>query len=269
MLAEVRATFGTIAKHWRLMLELAKRDIYDRYSGQIFGSAWALIHPVFMISVFLFMFGVVFAPEIDIDASVPVDRAVYMVSGLLAWLVASDVLARSPSIVTGQADLVKQVIFPVEVLPIKTVLSTLPMLIVGFVLLVLYAAIRFDRVSVGYLLLPVSAVLLYAYLFGMALLLSAIGVFFRDLKDIVQLVILVGMYLAPIFYPLKLVPAGVRPLLYLNPMTIFVECFHDAAYFGSIQKLWVWLLACCLSVGMLLLGSFTFKRLKPQFGTFL
>ncbi len=266
MLTDAVATFGTIAKHRLLTLELAKRDVFDRYSGDILGSVWAIIHPVCTIAVFLFIFGVIFAPTGGGDGK---DLAVYMISGLLVWLVGADVLARGPTIVAGQAALVKQVVFPVEVLPIKTVLSTLPTLVIGTLGLLIYAAVSSHGVGLACLLLPLAAALLYAHLFGLALLLSALGVFLKDLKDIVQLLLMIGVYLAPIFYRLEQVPASVRPLLYLNPLTFYVSCFADATYYGQVERPWVWIAAAVWSTLSLVIGAFTFRRLKPQFGTFL
>lgn len=270
MLADILSTLRVVARYRRLTLELARRDISDRYAGQVLGSVWALVHPIATISVFLFLFGVVFATKAAaIGWQVPSDHAVYLVSGIVTWLVATDVLARGPGIVTGQAALVKQVVFPLEVLPVKTVLATTPIMCIGLIGLTLYTLVTFHTLSAAYLLLPFCLVLLYVFLFGVAFLLSALGVFLADLRDIVQLYLLIGLYLAPVFYFMSWVPEKLRPILYLNPMTLYVECFHDAAYFGGIRDGGLWLAAAGVSALVFMAGALIFNRLKPQFGSFL
>lgn len=270
ILGDAFSTLRVIGKHRRLTIELARRDISDRYAGQVLGSVWALVHPVATISVFLFLFGVVFATKAAaVGVQVPADQAVYLVSGIITWLAATEVFARGPGIVSGNAALVKQVVFPLEVLPAKTVLATLPLICCGLVGLMLYSLVVFHTIYLSYLLLPLCFVLLYTFLFGIAFILSAIGVFLADVRDMVQLFLLVGLYLAPVFYLMSWVPPHYRPILYLNPMTLFVECFHDAAYFGGIRDIYVWLAAAAESAATFFFGALVFNRLKPQFGSFL
>lgn len=251
-------------------MEMAKRDLSDRYAGQILGAIWSIIHPIAVISVFLFIFGVVFrAKAANIGVDFPADQAVYMLAGLIPWIVASEVISRSSSVVSGQAELVKQVVFPIEVLPIKMVIASLPTVLIGFIGLILYVTIRFQTLPMSYLLLPLAVGILYVFLCGVAFLLSAIAIFFRDMKDIVQLYTLIGLYLAPIFYFMDWVPVKVRFVLYLNPMTYFILMFHDVAYHGTIQSPLVWGVATVIALTSLLGGAWIFSRLKPQFGSYL
>jgi lipopolysaccharide transport system permease protein len=259
---------NSLVKNKRLLLEMTKRDISDRYAGQILGSFWAVIHPVMMISVYVFMFGVVFRTKVDSSITVPGDHTLYMLSGLVAWLVTADVLGRGSSIISGQAALVKQVVFPLEILPVKVVFSTLPTLCVGVLGLILYGVVGVGRAHWGFLLFPLAAVPLYLFLLGVAFLLSAVGVFLRDLKDIVQMYALIGLYVAPVFYFMDWVPKSIRAIIYLNPMTVFIECFHDAGYYGSMRTS-VWVVACVLGSASFLIGATLFARLKPQFGSHL
>lgn len=107
--------------HRRLLLEMTRRDLTDRYAGQVLGALWAVINPVLTISVFVVIFGVIFrvkAVSLGVG-TLPQDHTLYMLSGLIPWLVAADVIGRSPSLIVGQASLVKQVVFPLEVLPVK------------------------------------------------------------------------------------------------------------------------------------------------------
>jgi lipopolysaccharide transport system permease protein len=111
--------------------------------------------------------------------------------------------------------------------------------------------------------------LLYVFLIGVALGLAALGVYLRDLKDVIQLYTLVGLYLAPIFYTAEAIPGELRLLIYLNPITPFVMCFHEAAYYQMAGGPGPWLVSGAFAAGTLFIGAWLFDRLKPYFGTFL
>ena len=200
--------------------------------------------------------------------AVPGDHTLYMLSGLVAWLVIADVLGRSSTIVSSQASLVKQVVFPVEILPVKMVLASLPTFLIGFAGLCIYGLLA-GRASPALLLYPLAALPLYLFLLGVAFALSAVGVFLRDIREIVQMYTLVGIYVAPIFYFMDWVPERLRFLVYLNPITIFVETFHDSAYYGGIRNWLIWLGALGLGCLATWLGAMVFARLKPHFGSYL
>jgi lipopolysaccharide transport system permease protein len=165
IVAETRFLFGNLVKHRRLLLEMARRDVSDRYAGQVLGTVWAIIHPVVTIAVFIFMFGVVFRTKVDTGLDIPGDHTLYIMSGLVPWLVTADVLGRSSAIVSSQASLVKQVVFPVEVLPVKMVLATLPTFLIGFAGLLMYG-LAVGRTSPALLLYPLAALPLYLFLIG-------------------------------------------------------------------------------------------------------
>jgi lipopolysaccharide transport system permease protein len=260
--------FGSLVKNRRLLLEMARRDISDRYAGQMLGSVWAVVHPVMTIVVFIFIFAVVFRVKVDGSLNIPGDHTLYMMSGLVPWLVIADVLGRSSSMISSQASLVKQVVFPVEILPVKMVLASLPTFVIGFSGLLIYALIT-GRFSMAILLYPVAAVPLYLFLLGTAFALSAVGVFLRDIREIVQMYSMIGVYIAPIFYFMDWVPGPVKPLLYANPVTVFIETFHDTAYYGGIRSWFVWITATVVGLVFCWAGAAIFAKLKPHFGSYL
>ena len=263
-----RWIFSSLVKNRRLLMEMARRDVSDRYAGNILGMAWAVVHPLALILIFVFIFSVVFKVKAQIIGGVPADHTAYMLGGLIPWLVAADVLSRGPAIITNHAALVKQVVFPIEVLPVKVVLASLPTFMIGTAGLLAYMLFKYGDLSPAFLLYPAAAAFLYVFLVGAAFALSAAGVFLRDVRDFIQLFVLVGLYAAPIFYYVDWLPEAVRPYLYINPFTTFVECFHDAAYYGGIRSYGLWLGAMAWSVGSLLIGVTLFHRSKHQFGSF-
>jgi lipopolysaccharide transport system permease protein len=103
----------------------------------------------------------------------------------------------------------------------------------------------------------------------MAFLLSTLGVLLRDTKDLVGLYLLVGLYMAPIFYHLEWAPKWLRSVIYLNPATWFINCFRDVLYYGFIPDWTSWIIASGISILCLLTGCLFFNRFKSQFGNFL
>ncbi len=259
---------GFVLVHRRLMFEFAKREIADRYTGQILGVAWALITPVATIVVFLFLFGAVLQLKMG-GAEGGGDLTTFLVSGLVPWLAFQDCIARAPGVIAGQAYLVKQVTFPIEVLPYKSVAPAVIMLTVGELLLVGYVAFTTGQVPWTFLLIPLLCVMLLVLCIGFTLLLAAVGVFLRDLKDVVSLLLFVGIYIAPVFYALDKVPPALRPLVLLNPFTYVVLAFQDASFSGAIVHPWAWTVFAGLSVVVYWAGVSLFALTRPFFGSHL
>jgi len=260
--------FSSLLKNRRLLFEMAKRDISDRYAGQLLGPIWAILHPVTTILIFIFIFAVVFRVKVDDSLNIPGDHTLYIISGLIPWLVVADILGRSTFAVLGQASLVKQVVFPVEILPTKIVIASLPTFLIGFIGLLIYALIV-GRFSPALLLFPVAGIPLYLFLFGVGFALSSIGIFLRDIKEFVQIYAMIGLYIAPIFYFMDWVPEKLRLLLYANPITFYIETFHDVAYYGEIRSLSIWVIATIIGLLSLWIGAAIFAKLKPHFGSYL
>jgi lipopolysaccharide transport system permease protein len=104
---------------------------------------------------------------------------------------------------------------------------------------------------------------------GVCYILSSVGVFFRDLKDFVQVFSMIGVYLMPVFYLPESVPELFRPLLYLNPFSYLVWCYQDALYFGSFEHRWVWFIFPIMSISVFYIGYRVFRKLKIMFGNVL
>lgn len=256
-------------KQRALTWELTKRDIRDRYVGQVLGVFWAIGHPIAMMTVYVFVFVVVFRIKMSGAIDVPRDFTTYILAGIIPWLGISESLGRGTGAIVGSANLVKQVVFPIEVLPVKAVLATVFTQIVMLGILTSYVLIRQHTLPWTYLLLPVLVAVQLVMMVGLALFLSALGPYFRDLKDVIQVMVLMGTYLIPAFYPPDLVPGLFKHVLRLNPFSHVVWCYQDVCYYGSIEHPWSWLIFPAFSVGSLYVGYRLFRKLKVMFGNVL
>jgi len=261
-------TMGMLGRHRKLLLEMVRRDIADRYVGHMLGLFWAVGHPLIIMAVFLFLFGAVFKARTAGAFETPFGYAVYLLSGLVPFISIQEPLMRSPLAITSNIGLVRQVVFPLEVLPVKMVLASQLHLLVSLAALVLYSLIAYQFLPWTYLLLPVLVLLLLVLMTGLSFLLAAVGVFFKDTKEFVQIFIFVGLYTSPILFLPQWVPNALKPILYLNPLSYLVWCFQDVCYFGAILHPLAWVVLVTGSLIMLVVGGRVFNRLKVYFGDF-
>lgn len=258
-----------LRRHRELTLEMARREIFDRYSGQFLGAYWAIGHPLFLMGLYVFIFAFVFKQKIGGTYDLPLDYTAYLLSGLIPWMSIQEAMIKSCSAISGSAALVKQTVFPIEALPAKGVVSSLLTQVVGSIMLIAYVLLTHGSLPWTYALLPLLMVLQIGIMLGTAFLLSALGVFVKDTKDVVQLLALAGMYLLPIFYLPDWVPRLFKPLLYVNPFSHVIWCYQDALYFGRIDHPWSWLVTTLLAFFGLVFGYRTFRLMKPSFGNVL
>lgn len=253
--------------HFHLTLAMAKRDLTQRYAGQLIGSIWIVGHPLFLTLLYVFLFAIVFKVKLGGTAELPLDYATYMLSGLVPWLTFQTAINSACVAVTSNTSLVKQFTFPIEVLPVKDVLTALVVWIVGIVTILVYVIATHGIPPITYLLLPVLLGLQLMAMLGIAMLLSAISVFFRDLKDLIQLFTTVNIFLMPIVYVPNMVPAAFRPFLYANPFSYMTWAYQDALFFGRIDHPTAWVVFSTLSIVSFALGFRVFRRLKPLFAS--
>lgn len=248
---------------------MARRELSDRYAGQALGVSWAVVHPLFMILLYLFVFAVIFRQRIGGTVEMPLDYIAYLLSGLAAWLTVQDAVIKSCSVITSNSSLVKQVVFPLEVLPVKSLLVSFVPQVVSLAFLVIYVLVQQRSLPVTYALLPLLLLMQLLLLLGLAFVLATAGAYVRDLKDVMQLMATAGVYLVPVFYLPQWVPSIVRPLLVLNPFSHLIWCYQDALYFGRIEHPWSWLATALLSVVSFVFGYRFFRRLRPTLGNVL
>lgn len=258
-----------VASQRLLIWEMARREVSERYSGQLLGVLWAVGHPLIVMGVYLFVFRFVFRMNVGGTADMPMDYSVYLLAGVIPWMTVQDVATKATGAIKSHTSLVKQAVFPSEVLPVKSALASSFSQIVSTLVLVAYVLVKYHTVPWTYALAPVVFLLQLSWLIGLGLTLSAFGVFIRDLKDVVQVGTVIGLYVLPLFYLPAMVPAGFRPVLYLNPFSHLIWCYQDVFYFGRFEHPVSWLVTASISLVSLLAGVRIFSRLKPAFGNVL
>ncbi|MFO0895590.1 MAG: ABC transporter permease [Phycisphaerales bacterium] len=261
----------TLARHRSLLWELTRREVGERFAGSLLGRAWVVAHPVFLMVLYVVVFGWIFPSRMpDQHGNSPRAYAVYILSGLLPWLTCVDLLNRAPMAIRGNAALVKQIVFPVEVLPVRTTLALLPTQLLLLALLLAYMLLGAGTgVPATVLLVAPLMVLQVAFLSGLCAGISAVSVAARDVRELLQLFTTAGLFLVPVLYSPTLFesfPAILQWVVKLNPFSHLVWCFQDSLWFGSIQHPWSWVVVLVLAPVSWALGARIFWLLRPLFG---
>jgi lipopolysaccharide transport system permease protein len=268
-------THTSLISFWRILWQLGCRDIQMRYKGSFLGLFWSLLTPVLNVVLYTFLFSVVFksqwgeemhtastAPGVNTAHS---NYAIILFTGLILHAFLADILVRSCWVVTQQANLVKKVVFPLSVLPAVVVFAGVFQLLVSGVvllagLLMLGADLHGSMLTLPLLCLPLAVMGL-----GLAWILAALGVFVRDLGQIMGWLVTALMFSAPILYPLKTISASWGPWLYLNPLTFVVEEMRHVSCVGVWPNWGGWWVYSLASVVVALLGAKFFDWTKEGF----
>ncbi|MBF0404349.1 MAG: ABC transporter permease [Nitrospirae bacterium] len=261
-----RELYGLVTRHRRVTIEMARREVRDRSIGKVFGNFWAFGHPLVMIGIYVFVFTFVFKMKMGGTVDMPLDYTTYILSGLIPWISFQESMAKSTTVIINNANLVKQVVFPVEILPLKGVIVSLLSMFISLTILIVYVLSTHHKLLWTYMLLPFLIFFQMLAMSGVCYMLSSVGVFFRDVRDFIQVFSIVGLYITPVFYQPDQVPAIFRPLLYLNPFSYLTWCYQDALYYGRFEHKWAWLGFFVLSSGIFYFGYRVFRKLKIWFG---
>ena len=256
-------------RYRNLTWQLAQREIADRYVGQAFGVAWTVFHPLFMMGLYVFIFAHVLEQKTSIAHNNFSDYTAYILSGLTAWLSVQESLVKSCTLITSNSSLVKQVVFPLEVLPVKSVLVSLLPQVISLLVIIIYLLYSFHHLYLTILLLPLLIFTQLIAMIGITFIMSSLGVYFRDLKDLMQLFVTIGIYITPIFYTTNSVPNIFKMIIYANPFSHLIWCYQDLLFYGEIQHPWSWLFVFIGSLLSFVFGYSFFRQIKPYFGNML
>jgi len=254
---------------WRnrtLAREMIRRDIAGQYANQALGSFWVFAHPLSLLLIYVFVFVVVLKVKVPKDATMPRDYTNYILAGLVPWLAIAQSLGRSSMALISQANLVKQVVFPIEVLPPASVIVSLIPMAISVPAIIAYQFFNGQGVPLTIVLTPLVIAGMFLFLTGIGYLLSAITPFFRDLKDIVTVLVTAGVYLIPAFYLPAWVPALFKPIILLNPFSYPILVCQDVFYYGRIQHPSAWVIFFAMATLSFIIGYRFFQRLRPLFG---
>jgi lipopolysaccharide transport system permease protein len=222
----------------QLIMQMTKREVVGRYKGSALGLAWSFFNPVFMLVVYTFVFSEIFKSRwggVGGDDS-KTQFAVVLFVGMIVLSLFSEVLNRAPSLILGNVNYVKKVVFPIEILPVISMgaalfhsLISLGVLLAAFALFNGY--LHWTAIFIPLVLLPLVILTL-----GLAWMLASLGVFLRDVGQFVSIITTVLMFLSPVFYPVTAVPERFRPFIMAQPLTFIIEQAREVLIWGHLPN---------------------------------
>jgi lipopolysaccharide transport system permease protein len=259
--------WGTLWRHRDLIRQFSLRYFHARYRGTHLGMVWAIIMPLLLLGVYTFVFNFVFSARFGgTEDESRSQYAVMLFCGIIVFSIFSETVCRSSGLVVDNANYVKKIVFPIEILPVATLLSTLMFSAIGLVLVVAGAWVTHGSVPLTAVLIPVVLLPAACMGLGLAWFLASLGVFIRDVGNIAVIAVSQFLFfLTPIFYRVENLPEGLRFVARLNPLTPVVEGARGVLITGSTPD-WPALAAVLvIGLGVMQLGYAWFMKSKRGF----
>jgi lipopolysaccharide transport system permease protein len=265
----LKAMLRTVWQHRHLLMQMTKRDIQSRYRGSALGVLWSFATPLLMLTVYTLVFSGVFKAKWAGGGNLHPDStshyALILFSGLMLHNFFSECLTRAPSIIMQHASFVTKVVFPLEILAPMLLLSACFNLMISFLVLLAAMLVLGQTPDIHMLYFPLILLPLCLMMLGGAWLLATMGVFLRDIGQMIGLVMTILLFISPIFYPADALPASMRILIYLNPLSFIVEQTRGVLLWHSApawKGLTYYMLAglCCSYIGF-----FIFQKTRKAF----
>lgn len=256
----------TLKEVWtyrEMVASFVRRDLRGRYKGSVLGFLWTFLNPLLQMLVYSVVFSVILKSGID-------DYYVYLFIALIPWIFFSSSIQGGSTAVINQKDMVKKIYFPREVLPISLVTTNFVNMLLCFLVVfaVTFLSGRMPTQPEHFLallcLIPVFAVE-YILALGMSFLAASVTVYFRDMEHILGILVMAWQYMTPVMYSYDIIPAAIKPIFLLNPMTSIIVAYREILYYQKIPDLTGLIWSLFLGVVVLVFGWCVFSRLKRRF----
>lgn len=242
-----------------MIVSLVKRDLKGRYKGSALGFFWTFLNPLLQLAVYTMVFSTIMRAGIE-------DYYLFLFVALIPWIFFSTSLTGGAGCILAQQDMVKKIYFPREVLPVSYVTGQfvnmlLSFLVIFFVLCLAGYPLRLTAAAC----LPLIMAVEYVLALGLAMVMSAVMVYIRDLEYILGILTMAWQFLTPVMYSLDQVPEEIRWIFSVNPMTYVITAYRDILYYGKMPRLETLLSAVLTGLVMLAAGWYVFWRLQRRF----
>ena len=252
-----------VGRYRGLIQSLVARELKARYRGSVLGFFWSFFNPLLLLLVYTFVFNNVLqarSPHAD-------PYALFLFCGLLPWTWFATSLTESSGVLISGGNLIKKVLFPAEILPIVSVLANMVHFLLGLPILAAFLVYYQKPLQVSELVwFPAVLLVQLVLTLGLALILSALTVHFRDIRDILSNLLTVWFFVTPIIYPWQEAPDSIKRFLNLNPFMHLAVSYQEILFFDGPFGHLKWMLVLgAISILFFLLGYFIFDRLRDTF----
>jgi len=225
-----------LKRHFALIVQMAKRDVASRYRGSFMGLFWSFFNPLLMLAIYTFVFGVIFKARWNMHVTSHIAFAIILFAGLNVSMMFTECANRASTLIVDNTNFVKKVVFPLETLSWSVLGAALFHLLIATIALLAIELIATHHLPWTVVLFPIVIAVFLPFMAGTIWLLASLGVFFRDLKQAIAIVTTAMMFLAPIMYPMSMIPDQYRILLYLNPLTVIAMASQNVLFLGELPR---------------------------------
>ena len=250
--------FKEIFKYSEFLKSNVKKDIRGKYKGSFLGVLWSFINPLLSVVVYAIVFRYIMRFNIE-------HYLIYLIAGIIPWTFFTTSINSGMNSILFNANIIKKVYFPREILPISSVTSGLVNFLISCIIILLFAIFSGVGVGVSLLFLPLVVIIQYIFTLGVVFILSAIEIYVKDIEHIVNFIISMLFYVTPILYTPDLVPTKMRFILKLNPLSYIIEAYHDIFYYKQIPNMYNLGIIFGISLIIFVVGYNIFRKLQKGF----
>ncbi len=258
---------GFLRSFWlnrELIIQMTRREVVGRYRGSVMGLAWSFFNPILLLVVYTFVFSEVFQSRWAGQEGKG-DFAILLFVGMIVHGLFAECANRAPSLILSNANYVKKVVFPLEILPLVSLGAALFHSCISVIVLLAAQQMLSGTTPLTALYFPVILLPLCLGTLGLSWLLAALGVFIRDVGQIISVLTTVLLFLSPVLYPVSALPEAYRPWLRLNPLTYVIEDSRNVLIFGHSPEWHGFILSLAGSVVIALAGFWLFQKTRAGF----
>jgi homopolymeric O-antigen transport system permease protein len=251
-----------LSSHLKLLFRVTRSEIASRFAGSLLGIGWWALNPLMLLAIYAVIYLLVLkvkAPQLS-----GAEYVILIFTGLVPFLMSSESLLNGVSSVVANKAVLSNTVFPIDLVPVKIVLLGQVTMACGTVV-VLVASAVVGRLSPALFAFPILWMFHIMFLIGVVWVLSLVNLVFRDLQNIVGIVVMYLMIASPIAYTPEMVPKSMTLLLTLNPLAHYIVAYQDLVVFGRLPTLAQMFTITTMSVSTFLVGGFFFVRAKRTF----
>lgn len=264
-IANPREMISSLWRNKQLIRNLVQREVLGRYKGSVLGLFWSIVTPILMLTVYTFVFSVVFKARWGAVSGSKTEFALLLFIGLVVFNFFSECVTRAPGLIIANSNYVKKVIFPLEVLPSVITGGALFHFFISISVWLIAYLLLFGSLHWQIIMLPLVLFPLVLIVMGLSWVLASLGVYLRDVGQIIGLLITAFMFLTPIFYPASALPDVYQSFIQLNPLTLPIEMMRDILFWGRTPNLLSLAIYIVVSSIMASLGFAWFQKTRKGF----
>lgn len=253
--------------NFSLIIELAKRDFIERYSGSALGFGWSFIYPLINILIYMVIFGSLMGARLPGTSSVW-GYGVYLISGLVPWMAFANTVTRSSTVFLDKKNIISKIHVDLPTLPLFIVLSETITFCVTFVIFLLILLITGFVFTPLLLLIPVVYIIQQVLAYALGFFLAMFVVFLRDLKEVVSIGFQIWFWFTPIVYVFEILPPLAQQILIWNPMLPVISAYHDIFVYQRMPSFYYLAIVLIISCMLIVLDYVIFKKLEKDIRDF-